>query len=164
MNLSGLSSRLRWWSNRLRAMGPAEVLSRLGDAGRFGWLRLRLDAVKERAAKQRSRECRVPQGDGQLSRIDFPSQRRVLSIAAPWLNHRATLFNQPDVRLGKTIDWRKDYRTGVIGPLKFSAFINHRDARVTGDVKYIWELNRLQHLVPLLLAGGWTEREHSRNG
>jgi len=94
--------------------------------------------------------------------VDFQSQHRVPSIAAPWLNHRATLFNQPDFRLGAVIDWRKDYRTGVTAPLKFSPFINHRDSRVAGDVKYIWELNRLQHLAPLLLAGVWTEREAYR--
>jgi hypothetical protein len=86
-------------------------------------------------------------------------QDRVVAEACQWLNHRASFFNLCDVSLGDPINWHCDYSSGMVSPLEYSGFMNHRDATEIGDVKYIWELNRLQYLVLLALASVWTRHE-----
>jgi hypothetical protein len=147
-------------------MGPAEVAWRLLEAGRHALLLPRIgllerEAVSVAEARPLSEAVTrpVPEIDGHLRGIDFGTQDRVLSLAAPWLSHRATLFERVEFRLGDDIDWHCDYLSGIQAPLTYSAFINHRDLKIAGNVKYVWELNRLQHLIPLALAGIWTERE-----
>jgi uncharacterized heparinase superfamily protein len=82
-----------------------------------------------------------------------------MAAATGWLNHRAGFFALRDVFLGEQIDWHRDYSSGIVGPQKYSALINHRDAKRLGDVKYIWELNRLHQLVFLALAATWTGKD-----
>jgi len=51
-------------------------------------------------------------------------------------------------------DWFQDPLTGHRAPADLYAFrINHRAEEITGNVKQIWELSRLQHLT--LLATAW---------
>jgi uncharacterized heparinase superfamily protein len=84
---------------------------------------------------------------------------RTIATATGWLNHRAGFFALRDVFLGEQIDWHRDYSSGIVGPKKYSVLINHRDAKRLGDVKYIWELNRLHQLVFLALAATWTGKD-----
>lgn len=60
-------------------------------------------------------------------------------------------FGYPRQMLGNPIDWHYDPIASVQWPDISSNRINHRVAR--GDVKWIWELNRLQHLP--WLAQAW---------
>jgi len=143
-------------------MGPNELASRIYEAGLHAMLIMRARSFQARAASLPSQSYRVPAINGHLKNVDWETRDRVLSVAVPWLNHRAKLFNHEEVRLGKAIDWHRDYSTGVTAPLSYSALINHRDQSVVGNVKFIWELNRLQHLVPLILSLRWTEREAYR--
>jgi hypothetical protein len=145
-------------------MGAGEIAARLLETGRQVLLLPRLSLIEREAASllgstSASTSGRVPEIDGHLRCIDFGTQDRVLSVAAPWLSHRATLFERVELRLGDEIDWHRDYLSGIRAPLTYSPFINHRDLKTAGNVKYVWELNRLQHLLPLTLAGIWTERE-----
>jgi hypothetical protein len=80
------------------------------------------------------------------------------TYADRWLSHRASFFSLRDVSLGDPIDWHRDYASGIRGPMKYSGLIDHRDSAVVGDVKYVWELNRLQHLVLLGLAFRHTKK------
>jgi uncharacterized heparinase superfamily protein len=75
-----------------------------------------------------------------------------LADAERWLLHQASFFSLEDVSLGDRIDWHRDYASGNRGPMKYSALIDHRRGSTIGDVKYVWELNRLQQLVLLGLA------------
>jgi len=143
-------------------MGPNELASRFYEAGLHAMVMMRARSLETRAASLPGGACRVPAIDGHLKNVDWETRDRVLSVAVPWLNHRAKLFDHHEVRLGQAIDWHRDYSTGVTAPLSYSAFINHRDRRLVGNVKCIWELNRLQHLVPLILSLRWTEREAYR--
>jgi hypothetical protein len=90
-----------------------------------------------------------------------PSEVRapVIAVARRWLAHQGSLFQLGDVHFGPVIDWHRDYASGISAPRRFSALINHRDGDRVGDVRYIWELNRMQHLVGLALAAVWTEEE-----
>jgi hypothetical protein len=95
-----------------------------------------------------------------------------MAQADGWQRQRVHLFGIETAALGnRAIDWHCDYSSGISGPRKYSSMINHRDPTVVGDVKYIWELNRLHHLVSLALAHIWTDKtaywetieQHSRS-
>ncbi|NNH70811.1 alginate lyase family protein [Nocardia uniformis] len=60
-------------------------------------------------------------------------------------------FGYPPVCLGSPIDWHYDPLTGTQWPSMDSERIDHRTA--ASDPKWIWELNRLQHLP--WLAQAW---------
>jgi len=142
-------------------MSPGELVSRFYEASLHAVLMLRGHAVEARAAELPRQASRLPEINGQLTNVDWETRNRVLSLAVPWLNHRGRLFDD-EVRLGEVIDWHRDYSTGVTAPSRYSALINHRDKSQVGNVKYVWELNRLQHLVPMILSLKWTEREDYR--
>lgn len=138
--------RARWYFNRLRCMGPAEIPHRLARA-----LATQLEHVAPR-----DRDVPLP---------DLGSAER------PWLEPRPTV--DPDAYLaaanrviagqldvyglcGAAVDtpprWNRDPRTGVEAPLTFGKLLNYRDPRLVGDVRCLWELNRHSHLVTLAQA------------
>jgi hypothetical protein len=94
----------------------------------------------------------------QLARISTQERDGVISAADQWLHHRATFFSLRDFPLGDPIDWHRDYSSAMVGPIKYSGLINTRVREHVGDIKYTWELNRLQHLILLALAGAWTKK------
>jgi uncharacterized heparinase superfamily protein len=79
-----------------------------------------------------------------------------MALADQWMAHHASFLGFEAVPLGDCINWHRDIGTGVVGPLTYSGSINYRDAAVAGDVKNIWELNRLHQLVLLALAAVWS--------
>jgi len=68
------------------------------------------------------------------------------------LKHKFTYFSFRDVPFDDEIDWHRDYKTGKRAPLIFCKDIDYQDFEVAGDFKYIWELNRHQHLIVLARA------------
>ena len=151
--------RMKWLTTRLQTMGPAEIISRLVDIGRHIDLCSSLQQIERRAQRQTaSIDCplRLLNLESHLQKVAQRAQHCVVAEALQWLNHRASVFGLRDVSLGDRINWHRDYSSGVIGPLRYSGLINYRDVTMAGDVKYIWELNRLQHLVLLALASVWT--------
>ena len=151
---------MRWLINRLRTMDASEICARFSDFGRHAMLRASLDHVRKRAEIEVAHAPFkvVPGGShARLGRVDQTLQTRIMAQANDWLEHKASFFAFHALPLGDSIAWHRDYASGVTGPMSYSAFINPRDARVAGDVKNIWELNRLQHLVLLALAAVWTD-------
>jgi len=149
-----------WLKNRLHAMGPAEVVSRVADVGRHVALRASLTAIGQQQCRRledsdwprRARNLR-----DQLARVSARERERVISASDRWLQHHATFFSLHDFPLGDPIDWHRDYSSDMVGPIKYSGLINTRVREHVGDIKYTWELNRLQHLVLFALAGAWTQ-------
>lgn len=146
--------RLGWYINRLRSMEPAEVIHRLGEA------------VKKRASKGRHEGwARYPAADalrtlpGLRDRIlaAGPDAREAISTAVT-----ATLaggftalgrdWPQRDpADLFPQNLWRFDPVTGGDWPGAevYALDIDFRHDGSRGDIKYVWEINRLQFLVPL---------------
>lgn len=58
--------------------------------------------------------------------------------------YRFSFFGYPAISLEQPVDWHHDPFADVRWPDSASHRIDHRTA--AGDVKWIWELNRLQHL------------------
>ena len=152
-------ARIKWLTTRLQTMRPAEIISRLVDVGRHIALCSSLPQIERRAQRQTaSIDCplRLLNLESHLEKVAQGAQHGVVAEALQWLNHRTSIFGLCDVFLGDQINWHRDYSSGVIGPLRYSGLINYRDVTMAGDVKYIWELNRLQHFVLLALASVWT--------
>ena len=149
-----------WLKNRLQSMGPAEIISRLADVGRHLSLcayRKNVQAELGKGFFDESTELdALPDITNQLNQIPAPTRDTIVAAADRWLQHRATFFSLSDVPLGDPIDWHCDYGSNMVGPIRYSGLINARDRDRVGDIKYIWELNRLQHLILLALAGTWT--------
>ena len=161
----GFPEKAQWRKNRLQTMGPAEILSRLCDVGRHIALRASLKGVQSWAHRQPESWEHLPSGperNGRLEAMNREMQDRVVAAAIGWLNHQASFFALHDAPLGDRIEWHRDYSSGVMSPLRYSGWINQRDVPVVGNIKYIWELNRLQHLVLLALASIWTGQEAYR--
>ncbi len=154
-------TRLKWLINRLRSMEYKEVASRLVDVGRHGAVYATRWHLPQRARREpfdSARDTAMPRADWQSWHICPEAQLNSMAQADGWLQQRLQLFGLTAVPLGQTIDWHRDYASGIRGPQRYSSMIDHRDASVVGDVKYIWELNRLHHLVSLALAYIWTEK------
>lgn len=49
-------------------------------------------------------------------------------------------------------DWHHDYRNNKSVERRFSAQLDIRNPEEVGDIKYIWEVNRHQHLSELAYA------------
>jgi len=149
---------LLWRVNRLRSMELPELTSRAVEACRHLVLAGSRSNVRHRRGRYlESATCPLTHSiSGIIEKVTDQDKAPTIATASEWLDHRVSFFALRDASLGDSIDWHCDYSSGVIGPKKYSALINYRDANRVGDVKYIWELNRLQHLVLLALASVWT--------
>ncbi len=154
--------RLGWYVARARMMGPAEIAWRVatvargaarpllprsnpdpaGPAGELAFESFR-DAVGRPVVLDATRAAAIAR--------DLPAQAaEVVRAADAVLDGTFAFFGQEPARFPDRIDWNLDPRTGKRWPDRPAARINHR---TYGDPKWIWELNRLQHLP--WLAQAW---------
>ncbi len=82
-----------------------------------------------------------------------------LDLAERYFDGEFQLLGYPTVVLERPIDYSTDPFSGRSWPKRHGLKIDYRRASY-GDPKWIWELNRLQH-VPLLLAA-WRLQGHER--
>lgn len=166
------AQRLAWYVRRLRSMGVGELLWRaqqgvprsysrsvppreiLCDAGVHGWTDS-LDKFREAVGRpvllDRRRASAIAERQPELV-------ANVIDSAQQVLNHRFQFFGYPIATLTQPIDWNYDPISETRWPAGPSRRIDHRSA--AGDVKWIWELNRLQHLP--WLAQAWLFTGDSR--
>ncbi|RWO32052.1 MAG: heparinase [Mesorhizobium sp.] len=154
--------RIGWYINRLRSMEPAEVLHRLGEQRRRIASRRR-DGGWQRYASPRLQPVLRGLRDAVLAAT--PAQRQAIAAAAQKALGgefsalgRTWPRRDPDRRFPPEL-WRLDPVTGGLWPgAEAHTFdIDFRHGGGRGDVKYVWEINRLQQLpalaAHLLLAG-----------
>ena len=132
-------------------MSAAEVVSRAKQhALKTAWA---LPALRPKApAPLPGRRLRAARPPGTLDHVPEEARAHVLGaadqvMAGRWLvlGHLREDMVSPD--------WGLDPLSGRRAPLAAYCFsIDHRDASVTGNVKQVWELSRLQHLSVLCLA------------
>jgi hypothetical protein len=136
-----------WYINRLRRMSAPELAYRVAKAAR---------GVVSRIGP----EGRVPdpQFNGGIAPARFiaPSgsfdAARYRAVADRVVSDQHTVFALHDVALGSPPRWNRDPLTGTDAPLRPAALLDHRDERVVGNIKYLWEPNRHLHLVTLAQA------------
>jgi hypothetical protein len=164
--------RLRWYARRLRSMTAGEVVwraarlaeqhvprpslalapdARLLRSANGGWEHLLRD-FQDGAGRPvlldrlRAREIASHHPD-QVAALIEAADRICAGIV--------TYFGYPEARLGSPVDWNRDAVRNVRWPLVGAAHIDHRT--VKADPKWIWELNRLQHLPWLAQAWLFTD-------
>lgn len=159
---------LSWYAGRAATMSPREMVWRAKKMGevvirRDVWLEpidsrmLRRPVADWDALRQRFRD-----GDGRPVLLDQERARRiaaeqpahvraVLAEADRCIAGERAFFGYPSVNIGRYIDWSYDPITDFRWPESTGGRIDHREA--VSDPKWIWELNRLQHLP--VLAQAW---------
>ncbi len=75
----------------------------------------------------------------------------IKALADNILQHRFPIFDSV-LETGTQIEWRRDYRNQLATGTAYFRRIPYLDAKRVGDHKWIWELNRHQHLVVLAQA------------
>lgn len=147
-----------WYLRRLRGMSAGEMLHRVRDRGRQSLWASRqvrpgagLPAVVPGLLTGRTFAATLPRE----TRDEVPPDvAAVLVRSADRLlagDHSLLGMPRPDIA---EPDWFHDVVTGRRAPQDLYAFrIDHRDERVTGNIKSVWELSRHHHLT--LLAAAW---------
>ena len=97
--------------------------------------------------------------DAQLASCPDAWKQACLEEAEHYLKHEYSFFAFENHPYGDVMDWNRDDSTGKTVEQGYAPDIDFRDAEKVGDVKYVWELARLQHLVRL--AQAW---RYSRDG
>ncbi|MDC9826311.1 alginate lyase family protein [Devosia sp. ZB163] len=144
---------LGWYVNRLRAMSAGELAHRVGEKVRKNWARGRLEGwarypgadirplpgLRERALKA---SADIRDEVGQAAELVLSGRLAALGVAWP---QRAA------IELFPAELWRLDPVTNGLWPGadQYCFDIAYRHERQLGDIKYVWELNRLQFLQPL---------------
>src|SRR5581483_5536689 len=142
---TGLREKLLWRLNRLRCMTPAEVGHR---AVRLA--RAQAERVGVAGAVPAPDLANVPEPwIGVPAKIDADA---VTAAAARVAAGRLDVFALRDVDLGEPPRWNRDPKTGTEAPLAFGKLLDYRDARLVGDIKYLWEPNRHLQLATLAQA------------
>jgi hypothetical protein len=91
----------------------------------------------------------LPDASAVVARLrDTPFAAEVVRLADEVLHHRFSIFGQV-LETGKEIRWRRDYAQDIETETAYFRRIPYMDRDRAGDHKYIWELNRHQHLVIL---------------
>jgi len=142
------AGRIAWYVNRLRAMDAHEIAHRV------------IEAAKRRAAKHRSYSWQSFEAQGPLPALPVDPQRlRALGpeilerwrAIAPSPQHAGAYhaLNQT-FPISLALDWHRDPETGLRWPDADYCFdIPYRHDKTRGDIKLVWEINRLQFLPPL---------------
>jgi heparinase II/III-like protein len=141
----GKLEKILWRLNRLRCMTPAEVGHRVVRLARAQAERAGLSGTVPAAdlASPADPWMRAP------TAVDAAA---ILAAADRVAAGRLDVFALRDARLGDPPRWNRDPKTGIEAPLAFGKLLDYRDARVVGDIKYLWEPNRHLQLVTLAQA------------
>jgi hypothetical protein len=140
-----------WYINRLRRMSAPELAYRVAQAARGVVTRIGPDT-------------QVPPpwiGAGApawvLGAVPPSLDAALYREAADRVVHdQHDVFALRDVQLGWPPRWNRDPLTGTEAPLRPAGLLDHRDERIVGNIKYLWEPNRHLHLVTLAQAWALT--------
>ncbi|HEX6995193.1 MAG TPA: alginate lyase family protein [Gammaproteobacteria bacterium] len=137
-------------------MSAEEIATRTGRQLRFGAERL---GIVGRAVPPRP--TWPPHADDAFAGVDVAPDvaQRVIEAADAVLSGRFEFFGRR-FDLGFPPAWNVDPLTRTTAPLAFGKTLDYRDARVVGDAKHVWELNR--HLEIVWLAQAYRLRGDAR--
>ena len=95
----------------------------------------------------------------ELNSVPHNEKGRVLQQADNALARKVLLFGSGELELGNRINWHLDYKSGVRWPVKHSFDTQLIQTANNSDVKFPWELSRLQWLIPVGQAYAFTRDE-----
>ena len=145
----------RWYLRRLAGMGPREVLHRLAEQGKRAASRRRAYGWAAFPAPGPLRPLPAL-GEALRSRASPPLRAAIRASAQEILAGRFAALGvawpqRAPADLFPADLWRLDPVTGLPWPgaERFTFDVPYRGVTGRGDVKYVWEINRLQFLQPL---------------
>src|SRR6266498_3842718 len=143
-----------WYVRRLARMSPAEMVGRARDeAVKRRW---RSRQVFDAAADPLEVPPACPPPATPLrpaAEIPEDARVRLKEAAEELLAGRWRVFARLREDMAPAPDWFLDARTGRRAPDRAYCFdIDHRDLATVGNVKYVWEPSRHQHLTVLAAA------------
>lgn len=127
----------RWYLSRLASMQPAEIVWRARSAAML---------PLEWAEWKRQPAAPAPRWTP-LNPATYPVQIQSAGEATEEFQIFDLKFP-----VGFEFDWHRDYRYGRQVERGFAGAMNIRDTGVVGDIKYVWEPSRFQHLSALAYA------------
>jgi len=158
---------LAWYFRRLQSMPLAEIPHRLQEAVCKQVWRIPAFVAKDRALPGdvlSSSLPRLPVNIETLKSLISNDDRLQLARDVDSLcNNKVELLGQhwPD---GASCDWSLDPDSGQHWPWhRYTFNIPRRIGQGVGDVKFVWELSRLQHLQVLALGARLLDRQDARN-
>ena len=157
---------LDWYVNRLRSMGPGEVLWRVRGllAAQVDLVRIPAGLVPKLDVSGALAYGAFKPGFAVSPAIPVPGEvsdgarlgewdDRLLNAADMALEDRLSYFDLEDQFLGDPIDWQRDWSSGkAIDSMKLSHLVDYRVFDSAGDCKLVWEPNRHHQLVLLARA------------
>jgi hypothetical protein len=155
------TSKLGWYARRLGRMSPAEAAWRVREqALRRAWARRQvrpgdLDSLPPLAAARPSSERRftavLPPSAAKL--VPDRAASAIISDADRMLKGEWEMLGVVRTDM-ESPDWFRDPVTGRrSAPEAYAFSLDQRDESAVGNIKQVWEVNRLQHLT--LLAAAW---------
>lgn len=171
-------AKVTWYARRLRSMGPREVADRALTVGATAARRVTGDHEPDDATllgradpdwaallgdfrAGTARPVLLDRASAAAVAAAHPEAvKELLAAADRVLEHRFSFFAHPEARYDGPVDWSYDPLADVRWPALPSHAINHRAGH--GEPKWIWELNRLQHLP--WLAQAWLLTGDERYG
>jgi len=139
---------LAWKINRLKLMGPAEVVWRVHQLARRKATAMGLGLASYPPVPSLDRF-----GAAFLAAPAEVDASALCMAADSLLAGRWNVFALEGVQLGFPPQWNRDPRTGTTAPMAPGPSIDYRDASLVGDIKYLWEPSR--HLELVTLAQAW---------
>jgi len=139
---------LAWKINRLKLMGPAEVVWRVHQLARRKATAMGLGLANYPPVPSLDRF-----GAAFLAAPAEVDASALRMAADSLLAGRWNVFALEGVQLGFPPQWNRDPRTGTTAPMAPGPSIDYRDASLVGDIKYLWEPSR--HLELVTLAQAW---------
>lgn len=85
----------------------------------------------------------------ELDEICPGEHSRIIEAAERAVAHQVDLLGSGPVELGTEIDWHRDYKTGHRWPPAYCRNIEYNNLDQPSDVKFPWELSRMQWMIPL---------------
>lgn len=138
---------LAWKINRLKLMGPAEVVWRVHQLARRKAAGMGLGLASYPPVPSLGRFGAA------FIAVPHSAQPALCAAADELLAGRWNVFALRGAPLGFPPQWNRDPRTGTIAPMVAGPSIDYRDAKLVGDIKYLWEPSR--HLELVTLAQAW---------
>lgn len=150
-----------WYYNRLKSMNLFEIIYRIRNY--LVVIFEKFTRINKSSQSKLFEKLNIFYFDNTANIMDFYANNEIahknlLHKADLILEHKVSFFSLENEFLGEKIDWHKDYLNKKNSPIKFYSDIDFRNFPNV-DVKYIWELNRFQHLFPLSQALIFTSEE-----
>jgi hypothetical protein len=129
-----------WYLSRLASMGPSEIVWRTRSAACLpvDWAQYKLGGA-----------VGAPNG-APFAATTYPVRLHDHGCAM----ERIKIFDL-EFPIGFDFDWHRDYLNNKDVERRFSGRLDIRNTEVVGDIKYVWEVNRHQHLSALAYAQNW---------